>query len=151
MQSEALTIEDYLAELPAERKPALEKLFAILSQNIPTGFQSAIGYGHIGFVVPHELYPAGYHVTPHLPLPFLGIASQKNHIALYHMGIYMLPELLDWFRQEFPKHSKKKLDMGKSCIRFRKEADIPFDLIAELATKLSVEEYIHAYEMSIKK
>ncbi|MHC8948810.1 DUF1801 domain-containing protein [Sphingobacterium hungaricum] len=151
MQSEALTIEDYLAELPADRKPALEKLFAILSKNIPAGFQSGIGYGHIGFVVPHELYPAGYHVTPHLPLPFLGIASQKNHIAVYHMWIYMIPELLAWFTEEFRKHSKKKLDMGKSCIRFRKEADIPFELFAELATKISVEDYIVAYEKSTKK
>ena len=105
----------------------------------------------IGYVVPHEVYPSGYHCDPKLPLPFLAIAAQKNFIALYHMGIYMEPALLDWFVAEFPKHSKSKLDMGKSCIRFKKPQDIPFELIAELIKKMTANDWIKLYESKLKR
>jgi hypothetical protein len=110
-----------------------------------------MSYGMIGYVVPHSIYPDGYHCSPDLPLPFANIASQKNHIALYHMGLYANPELLDWFAKEYPKHSKLKLDMGKSCIRFRKPGQIPFDLIGQLMKKISVEDWIKVYQENIKK
>ena len=105
----------------------------------------------IGYVVPLERYPSGYHCAPTQPLPFLNIASQKNFIALYHMGMYARPEILEWFTSEFPKHSKSKLDIGKSCIRFKKPDDIPFDLIGALVQKMSVEDWIGTYESMLKK
>ena len=99
-----------------------------------------------GYVVPHSLYPAGYHCNPSDPLPFMSIASQKNFVALYHMGIYADPELLAWFEAEYPKHSKTKLKMGKSCIRFKNLKNIPYDLIAELVTKMPPEKWIGVYD-----
>jgi len=105
----------------------------------------------IGYVVPHAIYPKGYHCSPHLPLPFVSIAAQKNFIALYHMGIYAQPELLNWFVQEYPKHVSAKLDMGKSCIRFKKIDNIPFQLIAELMKKMSVQDWINCYEFNYVK
>ena len=105
----------------------------------------------IGYVVPHKIYPAGYHPSPDLPLPFVSIASQKNHIALYHMGLYANPEIMDWFVREYPKHSKLKLDMGKSCIRFKNPEQIPFSLIGQLMKKISVKDWIEVYEKKIKK
>lgn len=104
-----------------------------------------------GYVVPHEIYPAGYHCDPKLPLPFVAIASQKNFIAFYHMGIYAIPELQKWFTTEFPKHSTAKLDMGKSCIRFKKPEHIPYQLLGELIKKLPVKDWIKVYEENIKK
>ena len=118
----------------------------ILKTNLPTGFEEQLSYGHIGFVVPHSLYPNGYHCDPKSPLPFVGVASQKNFIALYHMGIYADEKLLNWFVEEYPKHSKRKLDMGKSCIRFKKVDDIPFELIGELAQKITPQQWIDRYE-----
>ena len=135
MQSSAQSIEAYLKEIPEERKTAFLRLRETILKNIPKGFIEQISYGMIGFVVPHNLYPKGYHCNPKLPLPFIGIASQKNFIVLYHMGIYANPELLQWFVSEYPKHSTQKLDMGKSCVRFKKMDQIPFDLIAELVKK----------------
>lgn len=120
-------------------------------QNLPEGFIAAISDGGLGYVVPHSLYPAGYHCKPAEPLPFAGIASQKNSINLYHMGIYSDPALLEWFVSEYPKHSSKKLDMGKSCIRFKKPEDIPFDLIGELMKKMNALEWISLYESKLKK
>jgi uncharacterized protein YdhG (YjbR/CyaY superfamily) len=146
MQSQAKNVEDYIKELPEERKIAMSQLQETILANIPKGFMEEMSYGMIGYVVPHTLYPDGYHCNPKLPLPFINIASQKNFIALYHMGIYANPELLKWFIDEFPKHSSKKLDMGKSCIRFKKMDYIPFDLIAELVKKMSVEDWINTYE-----
>ena len=151
MQSKAITPDQYIAELPEDRKPAMEKLRSIFLENIPKGFEEQMGYGMLGFVVPFSLYPSGYHCDTKLPLPFAGMASQKNFIALYHMGIYANPELLNWFVSEYPKHSKQKLDMGKSCIRFKKMNQIPFDLIAELVQKMSVQEWITCYESAFKK
>lgn len=151
MQSSATTPEEYFETLPEDRKPAMNELRKQIKKNIPKGFKETIGYGMVGFVVPHSKYPAGYHCDPKLPLPFLGMASQKNFIAVYHMGIYAEPKLLKWFTTEFPKHSDKKLDMGKSCIRFKKPEQIPFKLIGELASKMSVDEWIEVYEKGLKK
>ncbi len=151
MQSTATSIEAYLEEIPEERKIAFSKLRETILENIPKGFVEQISYGMIGYVVPHSIYPNGYHCEPKLPLPFIAISSQKNFIALYHMGIYAKPELLNWFNSEYPKHSKQKLDMGKSCIRFKKIDQIPFDLIAELVQKISAQEWITCYESSFKK
>ncbi|MFV8367828.1 DUF1801 domain-containing protein [Flavobacterium sp. XS1P27] len=151
MQSTATSIEAYLQEIPLERKEAFTKLRESILENIPNGFVEQMSYGMIGYVVPHSIYPNGYHCEPKLPLPFIAIASQKNFIALYHMGIYVKPELLNWFVSEYPKHSQQKLDMGKSCIRFKKMDQIPFDLIAELVQKIAVQEWITCYESSFKK
>ena len=151
MQSKATTVKDYLKELPADKKTAFEELRNTLNNNIPKGFEEQMCYGMIGYVVPHTLYPKGYHCDPKLPLPFVSIASQKNFIALYHMGIYANPALLQWFVDEFPKHSKGKLDMGKSCIRFKKADDIPFKLIKELIKKMTTKEWIELYESAFVK
>lgn len=151
MQSSAKTVNEYLIALPEERKPAFLKLRETILSNIPEGFTEQLSYGMLGYVVPHSIYPDGYHCNPKLPLPFIGIASQKNFIALYHMGIYANPELLQWLASEYPKHSKQKLDMGKSCIRFKKLDQIPFDLIVQLVQKISVEDWINCYESQFKK
>jgi hypothetical protein len=151
MQSTATTISAYLEEIPEERKDAFKKLRETILKNIPKGFVEQMTYGMIGYVVPHSIYPNGYHCTPELPLPFISFASQKNFIAVYHMGIYANPELLNWFVAEYPKHSTQKLDMGKSCIRFKKADQIPFELIAALAQKMSVQEWITCYESQIIK
>jgi hypothetical protein len=132
--------------VPASQREAITRLRDIIRENIPTGFSEEMSYGMIGYVVPHSLYPKGYHCNPRLPLPFLNIAAQKNFIAVYHMGIYSNPELLNWFTNEFSKHSKKKPDMGKSCIRFKNPEAIPYQLIGELAGKISVQEWIDTYE-----
>lgn len=150
MQSSAKTINEYLDELPEERKEAFLKLRNSILNNLPKGFEEQLSYGMLGYVVPHSIYPAGYHCTPKLPLPYMNIASQKNFIALYHLGIYANPKLLEWFTTEYPKHGSQKLDMGKGCIRFKKMDQIPFDLIAELAGKMTVEEWIECYETQIK-
>ena len=151
MQSTAKTVNKYLEELPEERKASFSKLRNSILKNIPKGFVEEISYGMIGYVVPHSTYPNGYHCNPKLPLPFINIASQKNFFALHHLGIYANPELLDWFTNEYPKHSSLKLDIGKGCIRFKKFDQIPFDLIAELAGKMTVEDWIECYETQIKK
>lgn len=150
MQSSAKTIQDYLNELPEERKTAFLKLRECILNTIPNGFEEQMSYGILGYVVPHSIYPNGYHCNPKLPLPFINIASQKNFIALYHMGIYADPALLQWFTTEYPKHCNHKLDIGKSCIRFKKLDQIPFDLIAELARKMSVEDWIECHKTQIK-
>ncbi|MFV7235644.1 MULTISPECIES: DUF1801 domain-containing protein [Flavobacterium] len=150
MQSSATSIEAYLREIPQERKSAFLRLRKTILKNIPKGFVEQISYGMVGYVVPHSIYPNGYHCEPKLPLPFISIASQKNFIALYHMGIYANPELLNWFVTEYQKHSTQKLDMGKSCIRFKKFDQIPFDLIAELVQKITVQEWINCYESILK-
>jgi uncharacterized protein YdhG (YjbR/CyaY superfamily) len=151
MQSKALSVVDYLNELPEERKTAMLALRETILNNIPDGFTETMSYGMIGYVIPHSLYPAGYHCDPKLPLPFINIASQKNFIALYHMGIYAKPDLLQWFVKEYPKYCTYKLDMGKSCIRFKKVDQIPLPLIAALVQKISVEEWIKCYETQFKK
>jgi len=151
MQSDAKTPDEYQLSLPEGRKEAIQELRKILTENLPKGFEEIMDYGMLGYVVPHTLYPHGYHCNPKKALPFIAIASQKNFIALYHMGIYADPQLYSWFITEYPKHVKGKLDMGKSCIRFKKTDDIPFDLIKSLATKMNVNQWIDLYEKSFIK
>jgi len=150
MQYKASTPDEYISQLPEERQAPMNKLRKIIQDNLPAGFEECINYGMIGYVVPHSLYPSGYHCSPELPLPFMNIASQKNFVGVYHMGIYADTKMMDWFTSEYPKHCKRKLDMGKSCVRFKKMDDIPYDLIGELATKLTPQEWIAIYESNIK-
>ncbi len=151
MQSEAKTVNEYFESLPDYRKDAMIRLRKVILDNIPPEFSEQMSYGMVGYVVPHSIYPPGYHCDPKLPLPFVNIASQKNFIALYHMGIYSDKGILDWFTSEFPKHSSAKLDMGKSCIRFKKPEQIPYDLIAQLMRKISVIDWIKTYEGIYRK
>jgi Domain of unknown function (DU1801) len=150
MQSKAKTVNAYLAEVPADRQQAFVKLRNVIKKNLPKGFKEGIGYGMMGWSVPHSIYPAGYHCNPKDPLPFMGMASQKNSINLYHMGISADPKLLKWFTEAHAKASPKKLDMGKSCIRYKKPEDIPFDLIGELASKITVADWVTIYETNLK-
>ena len=140
-----------MGNLSENRKEYFLKLRSIIVQNLPFGFKEVINYGMPSYVVPHRLYQPGYHCDPKLPLPFVSIASQKNFIAIYHMGIYANPNLISWFTEEYPKHCKRKIDMGKSCIRLKHLEDIPFDLIGELMTKMSVDDWISLYDKNIKK
>jgi hypothetical protein len=151
MTSDAKTPEDYINSLPEDRKMYMEKLRSVILKNLPKGFQEGMNYGMIGYYVPHSIYPKGYHCKPIDPLPFMGFASQKNSINFYHMGIYANAALYDWFVAEYPKYSSRKLDMGKSCIRFKKFEEIPFELIGELVTKISVEDWIATYESAFLK
>lgn len=151
IQAKEISPDQYVNSLPEDRKEAVSQIRKIILKNIPKGFQEAISYGMLGYVVPHKLYPAGYHCNPELPLPFISLASQKNFIALYHMGMYADKKTLDWFTSEYPKHSKAKLDMGKSCIRFKKIDQIPFKLIEELVKKMTVKDWITIYEKEVKK
>ncbi|HRH60816.1 MAG TPA: DUF1801 domain-containing protein [Chitinophagaceae bacterium] len=151
MISKATTVEQYMSELPEDRQAAFTKLRNTIKKNLPKGFQETMGYGMVGYVVPHSKYPAGYHCDPKLPLPFISIASQKNFIAVYHMGVYAKPELLKWFTAAHAKASAKKLDMGKSCMRYKKPGDIPFDLIGELAGKMTPDDWIECYEKNFKR
>lgn len=151
MESKATNPDQYIEELPVERQEVIKKLRETLQKNLPIGFQETMQYGMISYVVPHSIYPNGYHCKPSDPLPFISIASQKKHISFYHMGIYSDPVLLQWFTEEFPKHVKGKLDMGKSCIRFKNTDNIPYHLLGKLITKISVEEWISKYESVLKR
>ena len=151
MNYKANSVEDYIDQLPEDRKEPLKKVRQVLLKNLPKGYEEGINYNMIGYYIPHSIYPNGYHCDPKLPLPFINLASQKNSINLYHSGIYAKKELLDWFVAEFPNYSKRKLDMGKSCIRFKYTNEIPYELIGELAKKMTVAEWIQIYENIIKK
>lgn len=146
MKSTAATPQAYLAELPEDRKKAMSALRNVILNNIPQGFAEEMSYGMIGYVVPHSLYPKGYHCNPKLPLPMINLGSQKNGIVLHHMGIYSNPDLLNWFQNEYAKRVQSKLDMGKGCIRFKKIDQIPIDLIGELMAKITPQAWITAYE-----
>jgi uncharacterized protein YdhG (YjbR/CyaY superfamily) len=146
MQSKATTVADYIKELPFDRQQPMTALRKVISKNLPKGFKEAMSYGMIGYAVPHSLYPNGYHCSPELPLPFINIASQKNFIAFYHMGMYADKKLLDWFVSEFAKAVPFKLDMGKSCVRFKKPEQIPYELLGELCSKVTVADWIATYE-----
>ncbi|GGD95310.1 DUF1801 domain-containing protein [Planktosalinus lacus] len=150
MQSKATSPEAYISELPEERKEAFTRLRQTILNNLPKGFEETMSYGMISYVVPHSLYPDGYHCDPKQPLPFISIASQKNYIALYHYGLYTNPKLHDWFVTEYPKHSKYKLDMGKSCVRFKKPDAIPFNLLEKLLKKITPQQWIELYESQMK-
>ena len=145
------SVKDYINLLESDRKKTITQLINVIEQNIPKGFEKVMNYGMPSFVIPHSIYPNGYHVTPDLPLPFIGIASQKNHIGFYHMGLYADSKLLDWFISEYPKYCKLKLDMGKSCIRFKNISEIPYELIGILASKMTAKDWIDIYEKNIKK
>lgn len=150
MRSEAATVAEYLDTLAPDRRAVIEKLRALAKKNLPKGFEEVMSYGMIGYVVPHKLYPAGYHCDPKLPLPFVNIASQKNFIALYHMGLYAHPATLKWFTAEWPKQTSMKLDMGKSCLRFKKFDAIPYALLGELLTRFTVKDWVGFYESNVK-
>jgi hypothetical protein len=151
MKATGKTVLEILTSVPADRVEPFNKLHDVIVKNLPKGFEPAISYGGLGYVVPHSLYPDGYHCKPSEPLPFAGIASQKNSINFYHMGVYSDPKLLKWFQAEYPKHCKQKLDMGKSCVRFKKLDDIPYKLIGQLMKKMSVNKWVTIYEKEIKK
>ena len=151
MTSDAKSPQAYIDALPEDRKIVITKLRELLLSKLPEGFQETMGYGMLAYVVPHTLYPDGYHCDPKLPLPFINIASQKNHIAIYHSGIYADEELLEWFKAEYPKHVKTKLNMGKSCIRFKNMKTIPYELIGELFTKMTPQDWITRYEQNVKE
>ena len=151
MQSKSNTVAEYVKELPADGQQAIEQLRTFIKKNLPKGFKEEMNYGMIGYVIPHSLYPAGYHCKPTDPLPFMNIASQKNFIAVYHMGLYADPILMKWFMTQYPKHSTQKIDMGKSCIRFKKPDQIPFKLIGELTSKMNPAQWIALYEKAFRK
>jgi len=151
MKNKPTTPEEYIQQLPEDKQTPILKIRKAILNSIPKGFQEELNYGMIGYVVPHSIYPAGYHCDTKLPLPFINLAAQKNSISLYHMGIYANTELMNWFVKEYPKHSTQKLDMGKSCIRFKNMEQIPFELIGELCSKISVEQWIAIYESELKK
>ncbi len=151
MKSEATTADAYIDQLPEARKAPMQRLREVILENLPDGFEETISYGMIGYVVPHSLYPSGYHCDPKLPLPFLNIASQKNHIGFYHMGIYANKELMEWFEKAYAETVPTRLDMGKSCIRFKKTDQIPYSLLGELCTKMEVSQWIDLYEKTIKR
>lgn len=151
MTNQVNTPEEYVAQLSEERRVAVEKLRQVIKKNLPKGFEEGIQYKMLSYHVPHSIYPKGYHCNPKVPLPFLNLASQKNSINLYHMGLYTDPKLLEWFVTNYPKHCKYKLDMGKSCVRFKKIDDIPYQLIGELIAKMGVQDWINHYETSLKK
>ncbi|WP_025741275.1 DUF1801 domain-containing protein [Aquimarina pacifica] len=150
MQYEVKTTDEYIEAIPEERREVMQQLRHVIKDNLPKGFSEEINYKMIGYVVPHTLYPSGYHCDPKLPLPFMNIASQKNFIAVYHNGIYAQKELMNWFVGEYPKHTQTKLDMGKSCIRFKKIDQIPLRLIGELASKMTPQQWIDIYESVTK-
>ena len=151
MHGEATTPKEYFATLPDDRREAMVKLHDVIAQNLPAGFAEVMEYGAPGWVVPHSLYPAGYHCNPRQALPFLGIASRKQYIALHHMGLYADPVLLGWFQTEYARQAKGRLDMGKSCIRFKKPDQIPMQLIGELAARMTPQQWIDVYEKNMKR
>ena len=151
MHYKATSPKDYITQVPEDRKKTLEKLRKTIKENLPKEFEEGIQYGMIGYYVPHSIYPDGYHCNPKEPLPFMSFASQKNSVNLYHSGIYAIPKIHDWFVNEYPKHCSRKLDMGKSCIRFKKLDEIPYDLISQLCKKLTAKEWIETYESTLKK
>lgn len=145
------SVENYIEQLPEDRATPIRKLRQSILANLANGFEEEMSYGMLGYVVPHKVYPDGYHCDPKKPLPFMNLASQKNFIAVHHMGMFADKALLDWFVSEYPKHCKYKLDMGKSCVRFKKMEDIPYELIGELCSKMSIEQWIETYESAFKK
>ena len=145
-----MEVQQYIEQLEGPRKPEFLELRTVIVENLPKGFEECIGYGMIGYVVPHSIYPAGYHCTPKLPLPFINIVMRKDIITLYHMGLYSDEKLLDWFKDEYSQLTSLKLDMGKSCVRFKKSSDIPFALIGALMQKVSVEDWVLIYEEKLK-
>ena len=144
------TVAAYLKSLEKSRIEPMTQLIETIRESLPAGFEERINYGMPSWVVPHDTYPDGYHVDPTLPLPFLSVASQKRHVAVYHMGIYADAKLMAWFEAAYPKHSTTKLDMGKSCIRFKNPARIPHALLGQLCKKMTPKQWIKRYEANVK-
>ena len=151
MSKSSEEVDRYIESIPQDRKKSFSRLRDEIKKNLPKGFAEVINYGMLSYVVPHELYTKGYHCKPELPLPFISIASQKNFIAVYHMGIYADKQLLEWFQENYKEASNSKLDMGKSCIRFKKPDEIPFKLMGELSKKMSVKKWVGLYETQYLK
>ena len=151
MQSKATSVDQYLKEIPADRRNDINAIRGVLKTHLPEGYEETMQYGMIGYVVPHRLYPAGYHCDPKLPLPFMALASQKASISLYHMGLYADAALMAWFQTAHAKASPRKLDMGKSCVRYKKPEDMPLDLLAELAGRMTVADWVALYERMVRR
>lgn len=151
MTYDVKTVDEYIGAIPEDRRAAFSRLRSVILENLPDGFEETISYKMPSYVVPHSVYPDGYHCSPETPLPFISIASQKNFIGFYHMGIYADPELLEWFQTAYTGLDIGKLDMGKSCIRLKKPEKIPFDLLGELVSKISVEDWVASYERTLKR
>ena len=151
MSEQITTIANYLTALTPERREAMEQLRQTILQALPKGFAECMSYGMIGYVVPHTIYPKGYHCNTKLPLPFINIGSKKNGLVMHHLGLYGMPSLCNWFVAEYAKQPNTKLDMGKGCVRFKNSKAIPFALIAELAGKITVAAYIAHVESTYSK
>jgi hypothetical protein len=145
MQSSAKTVKDYLKELPADRREAINAVRGVILANLPKGYEECMSYGMIGYVVPHSIYPKGYQCNPKVPLPFVNLASQKNHMAFYLMCCYGDAKLKAWFEKAW-KATGKKFDMGGGCVRFKTLEDVPLEVIGELVAKLPVDVYIRRIE-----
>lgn len=150
MKSTATTPQDYLDSLPDDRKIFVSAIRDVLLKNLPEGFEEIMSYGMLGYVIPHSIYPKGYHANPKLPLGLINLGSQKNNVTLHHLGLYQ-GELLPWFQENWSLRTNKKLDMGKGCVHFKKLEDVPLELIGELATKLTPQKWITLYEKSLEK
>jgi hypothetical protein len=148
MQSPATSVEQYLRELPDDRREAIEAVRDVILANLPTGYEEGMQYGMIGYYVPHSVYPKGYHCDPKQPLPFASLASQKNHMALYLMCIYGDPAHAAWFEKAWKK-TGRKLDMGKSCVRFRRLEDVPLEVIGQAVKRVPVTKYVASYESTL--
>ncbi len=145
MRSQATGVEEYLAELTAERRETLQAVREVVLKNLPRGYEEGMQYGMIGYFVPHRLYPAGYHCDPRQPLPFASLASQKHHLSIYLTCIYSDPEHLAWFREAWAK-TGKKLDMGKGCVRFKTIDDVPLKVVGQAIKRVPVKKFIAQYE-----
>ncbi len=148
MQSKAKTVAEYMASLPADRREAIAAVRTTILANLDRGFEEGMGYGMIGYHVPHALFPAGYHCDPKQPLPYAGLASQSGHMSLYLMGVYFDPADAKWLATEWKK-AGKKLDMGKSCIRFKKLDDVPLDVVAAAIRRMPLAKYVGMYEAQL--
>lgn len=150
MPTKATTPAEYLASLEPERRAAVTKLHRVIKKHLPKGFVDTISYGMIGYVVPHKLYPAGYHCDPKQPLPFMSLASQKQGVSVHHLGLYE-GSIVPWFTKEWKKATDAKLDLGKGCVRMKKVDDIPYELFGNLAARMTPADWIALYEKKLKR
>jgi hypothetical protein len=148
MASNAATVEGYLKALPPDRRAAISAVRQVILANLPAGYEECMSYGMIGYVVPHSIYPAGYHCNPKLPLPLANLGSQKNHMALHLCNVYGDPAAEKWFRKAWLA-SGKKLDMGKACVRFKKLEDVPLEVIGQVIARTPVKKYIAAIQTAL--
>ncbi|MFG0274169.1 MAG: DUF1801 domain-containing protein [Phycisphaerales bacterium] len=145
MQSKAATVEAYLDSLPPDRREVIERVRAVINDNLPAGYAEGMQYGMIGWFVPHGVYPKGYHCDPKQPLPFVSLASQKNHMAVYLCTVYMTPEEQAWFERAW-KAAGKRLDMGKSCVRFKSLDGVALEVLGEAVARWPAPKFVAAYE-----